>query len=373
MEHENTENTQNWEKRKTFFDSFNESMAIKQKMRLKSKLMFYRFMSTMVDSGMSLIKSVEVIRWQEKNKTVQIMLEDVIANLRAWQTLSASLWKYYNTFWSSEVAILESGEKTWKLNSVLKDLANQIEKVSSISWKIKAALIYPVAVILIAFAVVVVMMVFVVPKLLELFTDANDLPAVTRALIATSDFFINSWYLIIIGFFLIVVFTKAWWKTKEWRYYLDYIMLKLPIFWWLTKKVILSKFARILSGLLWSWVSVVESLKIVSEALWNEVYRQRIMLLQMDIKKWIKIWESLDGDKLFPPMLVQMVQIWEQTAKLDSTIVKIADFYDEEVDNVVSIINKLLEPIIIVFIAMVVLFIALWVMQPIMSLTEQIQ
>lgn len=373
MINENTTSENSWELKKSFMDSFNESMAEKYKMKLKSKLMFYRFMSTMVDSGMSLIKSVEVIRGQEKNALVKIMLADVLESLKAWQTLSSALWKYYNSFWSSEVAILESWEKTWKLNSVLKDLANQIEKVSSITWKIKAALIYPIAVIFIAFSVVVVMMVFVVPKLLELFTDASDLPAVTQALIATSDFFIHSWYYLIIGFFLIVTFLKAWWKTKEGRYYLDYIMLKIPIFWGLTKKVILSKFARILSWLLWSGVSVVESLKIVSDALWNEVYRQRIMLLQMDIKKWIKIWESLDGDKLFPPMLVQMVQIGEQTAKLDSTIVKIADFYDEEVDNVVWVINKLLEPIIIVFIALVVLFIALWVMQPIMSLTEQIQ
>ena len=362
-----------WEKQKWFFESLQWSMASRQKMKLKSKLMFYRFMSTMVDSGMSLIKAVEVIRAQEKNKQLIFMYDDVIENMRSWQTLSSSLWKYYNSFGSSEVAILESWEKTWKLNSVLKDLAEQVEKVSQISGKIKAALIYPAAVIVIAITVVIVMMVVVVPKLLELFTDADDLPAATKALIATSDFFTNSWYVLIFAIFWLVMFVKFWGRTKEWRYYLDLFMLKAPVFGMLTKKVALSKFARILSGLLWSWVSVVESLKIVSEALWNEVYRQRIMLLQMDIKKWIKIWESLDGDKLFPTMLVQMVQIWEQTAKLDVTIVKIADFYDEEVDNVVWVINKLLEPLIIVFIAWVVLFIALWVMQPIMSLTEQIQ
>lgn len=373
MEKEQAQESANWETKKSFMDSFNESMAEKQKLKLKTKLTFYRFMSTMVDSWMSLIKSVEVIYSQEKNAMVRIMLKDVLASLRAWQTLSTSLGKFYNSFWSSEVAILESWEKTWKLNTALKDLADQIEKVASISWKIKAALIYPAAVVMISFAVVVVMMVYVVPKLLELFSDADDLPAVTQALIATSDFFIYSWPYLIGGGIAIVFFIKTWWKTKEGRYYLDLVMLKMPIFWWLTKKVILSKFARVLSGLLGSGVSVVESLNIVSQALWNEVYRQRIILLQVDIKKWIKIWESLDGDKLFPPMLVQMVQIWEQTAKLDKTIVKIADFYDEEVDNVVGVINKLLEPIIIVFIAMVVLFIALWVMQPIMSLTEQIQ
>jgi type IV pilus assembly protein PilC len=163
-----------------------------------------------------------------------------------------------------------------------------------------------------------------------------------------------------------------WKKTPDGKYIFDNFLLKIPIFWWINRKLILSKFSRVFSWLLSSWVSVVESLKITSEAVWNEVYKQRILLLWEDVQQWIKIWESLDGDKLFPEMMVQMVQVWEQTAKLDTTIIKVAEFYDEQVDNTIRVLNKLLEPFIIVFLAVIVWFIALAVMQPIMNLADTI-
>jgi type IV pilus assembly protein PilC len=148
--------------------------------------------------------------------------------------------------------------------------------------------------------------------------------------------------------------------------------MKIPVFWWITRKLILSKFARVFSWLTGSWVSVVESLKITSTAVWNEVYKQRLLLLAEDIWSWIKMRESLDWDKLFPEMMIQMIQVWEQTAKLDQTILKIADFYDEEVDNTIGVLNKLLEPFIIVTLAVIVWFIAMAIMQPIMNLSNTV-
>ena len=147
-------------------------------------------------------------------------------------------------------------------------------------------------------------------------------------------------------------------------------MLKLPIAWMIAQKIILSKFARVLSWMLKSWVSIVEALRITSEAVWNEVYRQRILFIREDIKKWLKLYEALEDDPLFPEMMVSMIQIWEQTAKVDEIIIKVADFYDEEVDVLVWTINKLLEPIIIVSMAIIVWFIALAIMQPIMNMWD---
>jgi type IV pilus assembly protein PilC len=149
-------------------------------------------------------------------------------------------------------------------------------------------------------------------------------------------------------------------------------MLHVPIFGGINKKLTLSKFSRVFSWLLGSGVSIVECLKITAVAVWNEVYKQRLLLLWNDVQQWIKIWESLDGDKLFPDMMVQMIQVWEETAKLDQTVIKVADFYDEQVDNTIGIINKLLEPFIIVFLAVVVWFIAVAIMQPIMSMSDTI-
>jgi len=189
---------------------------------------------------------------------------------------------------------------------------------------------------------------------------------------AVSDMFRDYWFIMILIFVIIFIVVFIWKKTPDGKYIFDNFLLNIPIFWWINRKLVLSKFSRVFAWLLSSGVSVVESLKITSEAVWNEVYKQRILLLWEDVQQGIKIWESLDGDKLFPEMMVQMVQVWEQTAKLDTTIIKVAEFYDEQVDNTIRVLNKLLEPFIIVFLAVVVWFIALAIMQPIMNLADTI-
>jgi len=213
-------------------------------------------------------------------------------------------------------------------------------------------------------------MTMVVPKIVEIFGDKDKLPPITKVLIATSDFFVGYWWLIIILLVGSVIAISFWRNTESGHYRFDKILLRLPIMGKVIQKVILSKFARVLSNLLSSGISIVESLRIVSDVVGNEAYRQRILLLREDIKKGIKIGESLEDDSLFPEMLVQMIKVGEETAKLDTIIIKIADFYDEEVDTTISSINKLLEPIIIVSMAIVVGFIAVGIMQPIMNLAD---
>jgi type II secretory pathway component PulF len=191
-------------------------------------------------------------------------------------------------------------------------------------------------------------------------------------LIATSDFFVNYWWLLLVGFIGFVLFIVIWRSTPEGHYRFDAIMLKFPIVGPIIRKVVLSKFARVFSNLLSSGISIVESLRIVSEVVDNEVYRQRILLLREDIKRGIKIGEGLEDDRLFPDMLVQMIKVGEETARLDSIILKVADFYDAEVDTTVNAINKTIEPVIIVVMAVAVGFIAVGVMQPIMGLSEAV-
>lgn len=229
---------------------------------------------------------------------------------------------------------------------------------------------YPAAIVVVMIGSIMVLMTLVVPKIVEIFGDKDKLPPLTQLLIGTSNFFVNYWWLIIILAIGSVVAISFWKQTESGRYRFDKIMLHLPIMGKVMQKVILSKFSRVLSNLLSSGISIVESLRIVSEVVGNEVYRQRILLLREDIKKGIKIGESLEDDSLFPDMLVQMIKVGEETAKLDTIILKIADFYDEEVDTTISSINKLLEPIIIVTMAVVVGFIAVGIMQPIMNLAD---
>lgn len=354
-------------------DKINLYLLSRQSLTVKDKVLFFRLLSTMINAWITLTKWVAILEKQEKKETVlKMILRNFQKELKEWKWLSECLEMYPGSFNPAEVWMIESWEKTWKLNTALRDLADQVEKIASINWKLKSALMYPAAIVVVVIWVVAVMMIMVVPKLLEIFDWGDNLPMSTQILIAISDFFVLYWWLMAIVIFLAVVWVMIWKKTPSWKYYFDKIVLKIPILWMVAQKIILSKFARVLSWMMKSWVSIVESLRITSDAVWNEVYRQRILFLRDDIKKWLKIYESLEWDPLFPEMMVSMIQIWEQTAKVDEIILKVADFYDEEVDNTIWVINKLLEPMIIVFMAVIVWFIAIAIMQPIMNLADQV-
>ncbi len=361
-----------WNKNQGIIYKLNNILLSYQKINIRDKSIFFRLTAVMLDSWMTLVKSIWTLEKQEKNKLTKKMLADFVFNLKSWKTLSECMELYPVNFSESEIWMVKSWEKTWKLNETLISVADQVEKISSIVTKLRSAMIYPAMILIVVIMVIVIMMVYIVPKLLEIFEDKSALPASTRLLISISDFMVN--YGIFIIFLLVVsfVFFLIWKQTETWRLILDKFKLVIPKFWDIYKKYLLSKFARVFSNLIASWVSVVESLKIVANSLNNEIYRQRILLLVEDVKSWIKIWESIDRDPLFPDMMVQMIQVWEQTATIDKTIVKVADFFDEQFDATISAINKLIEPIIIVFLATTVWFIAISIMQPIMWLADQI-
>ena len=351
-------------------DQFDAWLVSQQKIKLEKKVIFFRLLATMVNAGLSIMKAITILDKQEKDPILKRAYENILTGIRWGKNLSQTLRDYGDNFTDAECSIIESGEKTGKLNLSLIQLADQVEKVASISKKLKGALMYPAAIVVVMIASIMVLMTMVVPKIVEIFGDKSKLPPLTQFLIATSDFFVGYWWLIIIGLITLLGFVSFWKKTVTWKYKFDRIMLRLPIMGKVLQKVILSKFSRVLSNLLSSGISIVESLRIVSDVVGNEVYRQRILLLREDIKKGIKIGESLEDDSLFPEMLVQMIKVGEETAKLDTIILKIADFYDEEVDTTINSINKLLEPIIIVSMAVVVGFIAVGIMQPIMNMAD---
>lgn len=359
-------------KKSWFFWQIGELFYSFQKIRTKEKIQLYRLLSTMLNAWLTLVKAVWVLEKQQKKGTYKKILMRFSENLTSWKRLSDCLADFPNDFSEAEVWMVKSGEKTWQLTDVLMELAIQTERLDSINWKIKSAMIYPTFIVLVVVSVVYVIMTMVVPKLVEVFWDKETLPDSTKNLIAVSEFLSNNWVFILIFLIVLYVFFFFWRRTPTWAYIFDEYVFKMPIFWPMVKKIILSKFSRIFSWLISSWVSVLESLRITAEAVWNEVYKQRILLINEDVSKGIKIWESLDWDKLFPDMMVQMIQVWEETAKLEETVLKVSDYYDEEVDNTIANINKLLEPIIIISLAIVVGFIAMAILEPIMNLADTV-
>lgn len=359
-------------KKSWFFWQIGELFYSFQKIRTKEKIQLYRLLSTMLNAWLTLVKAVWVLEKQQKKGTYKKILMRFSENLTSWKRLSDCLADFPNDFSEAEVWMVKSGEKTWQLTDVLMELAIQTERLDSINWKIKSAMIYPTFIVLVVVSVIYVIMTMVVPKLVEVFWDKETLPNSTKNLISVSEFLSNNWVFILIFLIVLYVFFFFWRRTPTWAYIFDEYVFKIPIFWPMMKKIILSKFSRIFSWLISSWVSVLESLRITAEAVWNEVYKQRILLINEDVSKGIKIWESLDWDKLFPDMMVQMIQVWEETAKLEETVLKVSDYYDEEVDNTIANINKLLEPIIIISLAIVVGFIAMAILEPIMNLADTV-
>lgn len=359
-------------KKSWFFWQIGELFYSFQKIRTKEKIQLYRLLSTMLNAWLTLVKAVWVLEKQQKKGTYKKILMRFSENLTSWKRLSDCLADFPNDFSEAEVWMVKSGEKTWQLTDVLMELAIQTERLDSINWKIKSAMIYPTFIVFVVVSVVYVIMTMVVPKLVEVFWDKETLPNSTKNLISVSEFLSNNWVFILIFLIVLYVFFFFWRRTPTWAYIFDEYVFKIPIFWPMMKKIILSKFSRIFSWLISSWVSVLESLRITAEAVWNEVYKQRILLINEDVSKGIKIWESLDWDKLFPDMMVQMIQVWEETAKLEETVLKVSDYYDEEVDNTIANINKLLEPIIIISLAIVVGFIAMAILEPIMNLADTV-
>ena len=349
--------------------SYLKNMIIKQwSVTLRQKVVFFRILATMVNASLTILKSLSALKKQEKDEKMIKFYDFMITRIQSGTTMHDALAAYYGCFTDAEVSIIEAGERTGKLNTALLQIAEQTEKIDSITRKIKGAMTYPIMLIVGMVGCVAILMVKVIPTLTGFFWDPANLPDATRMIITISDFFINYWYYLFMLFVWTLIGVNVWKKTKTWKYRFDMFLLKMPIYGPLVTKVILSRFARVFSNLLWSGVAVVEAIRIVSSAVGNEVYRQRLLLLRQDVKNGQKIAESLEDDPLFPDLLISMIRVGEETAQIGDTVIKIAEFYDEEVDIAISGIQKLIEPVILVIMAVVIGFLAIGIFQPIMNL-----
>ena len=335
---------------------------------LRQKVIFFRIMATMVNASLTVLKSLNALKKQEKDPGMKKFYTFMIDRVQWGRTMHEALADYYGCFWDAEISIIEAGERTGKLNEALIQIAEQTEKVDSITRKIKGAMTYPILLIVGMFICVTVLMVKVIPVLTGFFWEKSKLPPATQLILNTSEFFQHQWYIMIWWMGIFYVVFNIWKKTKSGKYIWAGMILKMPVFGPLLRKVILSRFARIFSNLIGSGVSVIEAIRIVSSAVGNEVYHQRLLLLRNDVKNGMKMAESLEDDALFPDLLVSMLRVWEETAQVGETIIKIADFYDEEVDIAIGWVQKMIEPMILAVMAVVIWFIAVGIFQPIMNL-----
>lgn len=337
----------------------------------RDKATFFRLLAIMLNAGVPLIKSLDTIAEQTVNHSLKKTIFDVARTIEKGNTLSDSMEPYKDIFAQEHLGMIRSGEASGQLNRILLQLAVQVEKTATLIRKVRGALAYPAFIIFVMVAVISALMVLVVPKIAELFIEAKaQLPFITRVVIGASLFMRDKWpFIFAFVVALIVGFIGAR-RTNQGRYATDWCVTHLPIVGTLVRKSLLARFTRSLGNLLGSGVPIVQSLIIDAKGLGNEPYRRRVMLASEDVAHGIPLAESLRDTPEFPGMMVQMISVGEQTAQLDSIALKVADFYEEEVDAAVSGLSSVIEPLLLVVVGMVVSAIIAAVMLPLIQITQ---
>lgn len=322
-----------------------------QKIKPKDIAIFTRQLATMMKAGVPLLQAFDIVGRGNANASVTKLLNDIRTDVETGTSLSAAFRKYPLYFNSLYCNLVEAGEAAGILESLLDRLATYMEKTEAIKSKIKSALMYPIAVVVVAFVVVTVIMIFVIPAFKDVFTSFGaDLPAPTLFVIAVSEVFVKWWWLIFgsIGGSL-YFFMQAWKRNEKVQQFMDRLMLKLPVFGDLVYKSVIARWTRTLSTMFAAGVPLVEALDSVGGASGNSVYSKATERIQQEVSTGTSLTAAMTNANVFPSMVLQMCAIGEESGSIDHMLGKAADFYEAEVDDMVAGLSSLMEPIIIVF------------------------
>ncbi|MBI2844422.1 MAG: type II secretion system F family protein [Armatimonadetes bacterium] len=344
------------------------------RVRLNDMAMFCRQFSTMIDAGVSLVRCLSVLAEQTANTKLKRIIIDLQSEVEAGQMLSRALGKYPGVFNNLFIGLIRAGEIGGVLEESLQRLAGFLEKDQELRRKVKGAMMYPMIIMIVAFVIVTGLVTFVLPKFMTLFTDlgVKEFPGPTRLLMGLSHFMTSKWYFmiaIIIGF---VVAIRLFGKTRVGRRILDRAKLKAPVFGKLNHRIALARFSRTLGTLLSSGVPILQALETVAGTVSNEIISDAVLEARARIREGDRIGDPLQRSKLFPPMVVQMISIGEESGSLDPMLAKVADFYEAEVDAALQGLTSAIEPLLIVFMGGAVGFIVIAMFLPLVAVVQSL-
>ena len=328
---------------------------LKAKIKEKNVVVFCRVFSTMINAGLPLIQCLDLLAQQEQNKNFAKIIRSVKEDIEGGTSLTNALRKYPKIFDDLFVNLIAAGEAGGILDVILERLSAYMEKAMKLKARVKGAMTYPTAVLVIAVAVVALLLLKVIPVFKKMFEGmGGQLPGPTQFLITASEFTQHYFLYIIAVFVIIYIAFNRFYKTEKGRWIVDSLLLKAPIFGMLLRKVAVAKFSRTLSTMMSSGVPILEGLAIVSRTSGNKVVEDALLKTRQSISEGRSIAEPLAETGIFPPMVVQMISVGEATGALDSMLSKIATFYDDEVDVAVDSMTALLEPVMMVFLGGIV-------------------
>jgi type IV pilus assembly protein PilC len=345
--------------------------------RVKSKVLttFTRQLATLVDAGLPLLRGLRVLEKQEKNPTLKNIIGELALSIEGGSTFSEGLAQHPKVFNRLFVNMVKAGELGGVLEVVLARLSEFMEKAQKIKGKVIAAMFYPCAVLVVATAILIILMIMVVPKFKEVFAgmlEGAQLPAFTRLVLGISEIIKDHILYALAGAIVVWIAFILIGRTKGGRRVYDKVKLKMPVFGPVVTKVAISRFTRTLGTLVSSGVPILQALTIVKETSGNVIVGSAVAAVHDSVKEGETITAPLEASRVFPPMVISMVDVGEQTGALPEMLLKIADNYDEEVDNAVAAMTSLLEPIMIVFLAVIVGSIVIAMFLPLIALMNSV-
>jgi type IV pilus assembly protein PilC len=336
-------------------------------------VVFCRQLATLLNAGTSIVESIRLLADQTKAKPFKEALNNIHMAVRAGTPLSEACQDYPRIFDKVFIYMVRAGELSGELDEVMDRLATFFEKEHDTREKVKSALTYPVLVGIISCAVVIFLLTNIIPKLVgSLVSAGGSIPLPTAIVIGVSDFLIGYWYALLLVIFLLGVGYRMVWSTNRGRYYLDYFKLKIPIYGSLLQKSIIARMTRTLASLFASAVPVLQSLTMVSEIVNNEVMAKTLRDARQSLRSGDSLSAPLAKSEFFPKIVSHMIAVGEETGQIDTMLEKIADFYESDVDHVTSRLSKVIEPIMIVILAVIVGTIMLAALLPMFEIYKNV-
>lgn len=337
-------------------------------------VLFTRQLSSMLTSGLTVIQSLSILKEQLQNQNMKEIVGNIISDIQEGKTFAEAISKYPDLFTPIYVSLVRAAESSGFLDKILLRLADNLEKQQKLKGTIRSALMYPIMIVSLMIIVMGIMMVVVIPQLTVLYQQLNiPLPFTTEVVITISNFTTNFWPLVIGLIFLTFFVYNRWRHTDSGELVMDSIMLKLPVFGKLIEQSILVEFSRTFGLLVGAGTLVVQSLHETADVAGNRIYKQAILEIANRVEKGVTIGDAMQVYPIFPPILVQMVKIGEQTGKVDDSLLKVSEYFEREVDLTVKTLTTAMEPIIMIVLGVMVAFLIISIITPIYNLTSNIQ
>jgi len=334
---------------------FRISLPFGKKVKQRSIAIFTRQLATMIDAGLPLVQSLEILSSQQESKVFKGIIREIREDVEGGSTFAGALKKHPGTFNDLYTNLVVAGEEGGILDNILNRLATYIEKAETLKKKVKSALVYPTTIVGVAVIVVMILMIFVIPVFETMFKSAGQSLPLPTLITLTISKFIKKYVIIVIpGIILLIYLLRKYYRTDGGRAIIDSLLLKLPVFGPLFQKISVARFSRTLGTLVSSGVPILDGLTIVSRTAGNRTVEVAILDARASIREGETIAEPLGRSRIFPPMVIQMISVGESTGALDSMLGKIAEFYEEEVDVAVSNLTALLEPFLMIFLGVVI-------------------